>query len=96
MFLAARTGMRRGELCGLKWGDVDLARARIVVCRAVAAVPDGTIEKSTKTHASRRIALDKATVAAMERYRRPAEEWAASGGATLGSTSFVFSRTIDG
>jgi hypothetical protein len=50
--------MRRGELCGLKWGDMDLGRARIVVSPAVAAVPDGTTEKSTKTHASRRVALE--------------------------------------
>jgi integrase len=96
MFLAARTGMRRGELCGLKWDDVDLARAKIVVSRAVAAVPDGTIEKTTKTHASRRIALDKATVATIARYRQQAEEWAACAGTTLGPMSFVFSRTIDG
>jgi len=96
LFVAARTGMRRGELCGLKWGDVDLARSRIVVSRAVAVVPDGTTEKSTKTHASRRIALDKATVAMLERYRERAEDWAASAGARLDSTSFVFSRTIDG
>src|SRR3954468_9892518 len=84
IFLAAETGMRRGELCGLKWGDVDLGRPRIVVSRAVAAVPDGMIEKTTKTNASRRIALDKATVSTMERYRRQAEEWAASAGVSLG------------
>jgi integrase len=96
LFVAARTGMRRGELCGLKWGDVDLARSRIVVSRAVAVVPDGTTEKYTKTHASRRIALDIANVAMLERHRERAEDWATSEGARLGSTSFVFSRTIDG
>jgi integrase len=62
LITAAATGLRRGELCGLKWGDVDLARSRLVVTRSVAAVPSGTIEKSTKTHASRRLALDESTV----------------------------------
>ncbi len=28
LLLAASTGMRRGELCGLKWSDLDLARGR--------------------------------------------------------------------
>src|SRR5262245_25467790 len=96
IFLAATTGMRRGELCRLKGGDVDLARAKIVVSRAVAAVPDGTTEKSTKIHASRRIALDKATVARRKRYRRQAEDWAVAAGSRLRSTSSVFSRTVDG
>jgi integrase len=53
LLLAATTGMRRGELCGLQWRDLDLDLARLVVARAVAAVPDGTIEKATKTRAVR-------------------------------------------
>jgi hypothetical protein len=56
--LAAATGMRRGELCGLRWSNVDLGRARLVVRRAVVAVPDGTAEKDPKTHAVRRLSLD--------------------------------------
>jgi len=96
LFLAARTGMGRGELCGLKWGDIDLGSARIVVSRAVAAVTDGTTEKSTKSHASRRIALDTATVTLLQRYHERATAWADADGATLSSDSFVFSRTPDG
>jgi integrase len=90
LYLAARTGMRRGELCGLKWGDIDLGAARLVVSRSVAALPHGTTEKSTKTHASRRIALDTATVALLERYRVQAEAWAAAASSTMGHDSFVF------
>jgi integrase len=85
--------MRRVELCGLKWGDVDLGAARLVVSRSVAAVADGTTEKSTKTHATRRIALDAATVALLQRYRDQAAAWTEATGATLSPDSFVFSRT---
>jgi len=34
--LALDTGMRRGELCGLLWRDVDLEGKRLHVCRALA------------------------------------------------------------
>ena len=36
--LAAMTGMRRGEILGLRWTDVDLDAARLVVRHAVVAV----------------------------------------------------------
>ena len=35
LHLAAHTGMRRGELVGLKWGDLDSARRRLSVVRTV-------------------------------------------------------------
>lgn len=38
--LAAGTGMRRGELVGLRWGDVDLATGLVTVRRAVAQVKE--------------------------------------------------------
>ena len=48
--------MRRGEVCGLQWGDLDVASGTLTVSRAVVSVPDGTIVKDTKTHAVRRLA----------------------------------------
>jgi integrase len=95
LLVAAATGLRRGELCGLKWGDVDFGRGRLVVTRAVAAVPDGTIEKSTKTHASRRLALDTTTIGAVDEYRVLCTEWAEAVGPQLDGDCFVFSRSPD-
>lgn len=37
--LAADTGARRGELCGLQWPDVNPARREVVIRRSVAHVP---------------------------------------------------------
>ena len=51
------TGARRGEVVGLRWSDLDEATATIVIRRSVVSVPDGTVEKDTKTHAARRIAV---------------------------------------
>ena len=60
-------------------------------------IPDGTTEKSTKTHASRRIAfLTGRTVVCSERFARQSSEWADTAGAMLRPDSFVFGSTPDG
>ena len=70
-YLAATTGMRRSELCGLSWDSVDLARAEL---RVRAKVVKGTggyvLEASTKTVAgSRRVSLDRDTVEVLRQHR---------------------------
>lgn len=68
--LAAMTGLRRSEICGLKWSDVDL-EARIISVRRAAVVVDGhRYVKSPKTPASRRtVELDKGTALALKEWR---------------------------
>jgi integrase len=39
--LAVTTGMRRGELLGLKWSDVDLANTRVSVRRTLTRIDNG-------------------------------------------------------
>ena len=38
LLLAATTGARRGELCGLRWSDIDLTEQLVEVTRAVIIV----------------------------------------------------------
>ncbi|NQY57787.1 MAG: hypothetical protein HRT86_15130, partial [Ilumatobacteraceae bacterium] len=46
--LAAMTGGRRGQLCALRWTDIDLEAATITFARAVVDVAgEGPVEKST-------------------------------------------------
>jgi len=58
--IAALTGMRRGELCGLRWSDVDWERSALTIQRAVVngELPDGTkliiVREAPKTHPSNR------------------------------------------
>jgi integrase len=59
--VALRTGLRVGELLGLEWGAVDLARRRLVVRQAIA---DGTLG-TPKSHRSREVPLTPAVVAAL-------------------------------
>jgi integrase len=60
--LAAMTGMRRGEILGLRWSDVDLDAARLSVRQAVVAVAYEVITSTPKSHNARVIDLDRATV----------------------------------
>src|SRR4030095_1083864 len=46
--LAASTGMRRGELLGLQWPEVDLGRARVAVHRSLVTVGHQVIVSGPK------------------------------------------------
>lgn len=64
--LAAGTGLRRGELLGLTWADVDLQAPTLRVQRALSVVDGQARLKTTKTGRPRTIHLDPRTVAALE------------------------------
>ncbi len=62
--LALDTGMRRGELLGLQWGDIDLGAATLRVERSVEETKAGLRLKQPKTKKGRRnITLPPETVA---------------------------------
>lgn len=72
--LAAMTGMRRGEVLGLRWNDLDLATARVSVRHAVVAVGYSVIESTPKSHSARVVDLDAETVTQLRQYRRQQQE----------------------
>lgn len=56
--LAIVTGARRGEICGLQWGDIEWDAQRLHIARAVAYTPAAGIHvKAVKTEKPRRVAL---------------------------------------
>jgi len=59
--LAAMTGMRRGEVLGLRWCDVDLDMARISVRSTIVSVGYEVLESSPKSHQARVIDIDEGT-----------------------------------
>ncbi len=52
--LAITTGLRQGELLGLKWGDVDLEAATLQVRRTLTTAKGGPVLAAPKTKGSRR------------------------------------------
>ncbi len=70
--LALASGMRRGELLGLKWQDINLDRGVLQVRRALTRMPTGLGYKETepKTKKSRRsIVLTSFAVEALKKHR---------------------------
>ena len=96
--LLAATGMRRGELCGLRWSDFSADRRSLVVQRSVTVAATGrkTIEKDTKTHASRQLALDAGTLEALRVHRARVDDRASRCGAQVPHDAFMFSPVADG
>ncbi len=73
--LALATGMRRGEIVALRWGDVDLDGGKVRVDRSIEQTNAGLSVKPPKTEAGRRtIAIPAAVVAEMRRHWREQQE----------------------
>ena len=69
--LALGSGMRRGELLGLQWGDVDLDGGKLRVERSVEETKAGLRFKAPKTkHGRRTISLPQSAVDALRAHRR--------------------------
>jgi integrase len=68
--LLATTGMRRGEVVGLRWVDVDLDRAVASVVHTITTVHGRPVESTTKTAKSRRrVSLDASSVIVLRAHR---------------------------
>ena len=74
--LAAVTGMRRGEVLGLRWSDIDLENARLSIRQTRISISYQVQYSTPKTHQARVVDLDPETVARFHRYRpaAPAEQ----------------------
>jgi integrase len=67
LWLSAMTGVRRSELLGLRWTDLDIKRARLSVNRGLVAVGYELHESRGKTKNSRRcIDLDPTTIEVLQ------------------------------
>lgn len=51
LVVAGYSGLRRGELVGLQWGDIDMETGRLVVARQVVSVGYKLVIRETKTEA---------------------------------------------
>jgi len=95
LHLAAVSGARRGELCGLRWSDLDFDDGALTIRRTVIDV-QGVQVKDTKTHAARRISLDAVTLALLSDHRGRAEAMATTCGVQVGAQAYVFTLQPSG
>lgn len=71
VILALGTGMRRGEVLGLRWADLDLSAAEARVAQTLQSTSEGLRFVPPKTHrSSRTIALPAFVLTAMKHQRR--------------------------
>ena len=91
MRVAAMTGLRRSELCGLRWADVDLGAALATVRQSVQLVGGRIVVGEVKTTRSRRrLDLDAGTVAVLRAHRRAQAAERLMVGAGWGDHGLVF------
>ena len=95
--LALRTGMRRGELLGLQWTDLDLDAGYLSVRRTLSRVNGTPTFQPTKTvHSQRRILLPTACINSLTRYRTRQDLDRRAAGAAWRGLDLVFANTIGG
>lgn len=68
--VVASSGMRRGELCALRWSAIDLTEGVVTVERADVVVAGRVVEEPTKSGKPRRIVLDGGTVETLKAWKR--------------------------
>lgn len=95
VLLAALTGARRGELCALRWTDLDFERGTVRIARSIADLPGRVVEKDTKSHQCRTISLGAVGVEALREHRAEMDERARAGETAVGPDGYVFSRNLD-
>jgi integrase len=87
--VAVATGARRGEVCALRWSDIDLGGPTVRIERSVgAARGSGVYVKTTKTGGVRRVSIT--TLARDALAARLEDAGSASGATPVAPTDFVF------
>jgi len=96
LWLDFTTGARRAELCGLRWSCIDFHRREVVFLRNYVQRGRHHKEKDTKTHQSRRLALDDVTVELLAEHLVRCQARAALCGVELPADAYVFSAHPNG
>jgi integrase len=98
LVLAVVLGARRGELCSLRWSDVDFDQGDVLVAGAVIILPGRPLldRDVTKTRTKRRVAVGAGTLELLRARRVEQAKAALAAGVALGLDAYVFSRAPDG
>jgi integrase len=89
--------MRRSEVLGVRWENLDLERGRVAVVDTVVPVGNKPVLRigETKSRRSRRvIALDERTVAVLREHRRRQNEERLRAGTAWANLGLVFTNEL--
>lgn len=92
--LAAMSGMRRGEILGLRWQDVDLEQGRLSVRQTLVSIDYKVVFSTPKTPNSKRsIPIATSTVSALRHHRAKQAAERLSQGPLYQDSNLVFTRS---
>ncbi len=95
-YLALTTGMRKGELLGLQWSDLDEVKGVLLIQRQLQQIPrKGSFLVPTKTRAGRRqIKLGQGTLSQLRAHRERQEHLKATAGEQWQENDLIFTTGI--
>ncbi len=95
-YLALTTGMRKGELLGLQWSDLDEVKGVLLIHRQLQQIPrKGSFLVPTKTRAGRRqIKLGQGTLSQLRAHRERQEHLKATAGEQWQENDLIFTTGI--
>ncbi len=96
IMIAALTGMRRGELAGLRWADIDWEGSSLTVHRSVWQTSKGWVTKDPKTHQVRRLVLGEVAMKVLASRKLRVDNAVALAEIDLAEDAYVFSDALDG
>ncbi len=89
--VAVFTGLRRAELLGLRWSDIDLAQRQLTVRTTRVQTTGAVVENAPKTRAGRRVVqLDDAATGPLISWRLAQQTEAEAWGSAWAGTGHVF------
>jgi integrase len=98
LVLAVVLGTRRGEVCSLRWSDVEFEHSEVLVDSGVIYVPGQPLidQDRTKNHTKRRVAVGAETLDLLRAHRVGQAKTALAAGVSLAPDAYVFSHEPDG
>lgn len=68
--IAVETGLRRGEMCGLCWSDIDFNNKTISISKALKRVDNDYLIGDTKTHSSRTLPISDKLILELKHHKQ--------------------------
>jgi integrase len=98
LMLAVMLGSRRGELCSLRWTDVDFDHGEVLIDSGVIYVPGRPLidQDRTKNYTKRRVAVGPATLDLLRAHRVEQAKAALAAGVSLAPDAYLFGHQPDG